>query len=194
MTVTPPLNYNPDLSDRSKNSIIAMDTGTLLKDYIRLCIAHPFDTLEAELLRTNNAWNPYSYIDCYNNDPSIATYADRETSFFAATVASPGHPDSLFPWLQNAIENISSNLVLQHIPIISLLVSIPFYVWILILALFRSIVCKAASNMAMMGFLAILTLSALLGPCVLPRYYLFLVFGFPLLVFAVMKNPKRTSE
>ena len=179
-----PTNYRHNLADASRETIRYMDDGDLARAYVRTGIEHPLAYTTAFLLHTSDLWNPYDYPDAYNG---YAPYYDEmETSFFGCGTEPPSEFESKIPGLLAWLQDISRNLVLQKIPVLALLVSLPFYFWMLVICIGRAIMTKDRRWLPSMVFLGVFTLSAVFAPAVLPRFYVSLFFGLPLLAFALL--------
>lgn len=187
--------YFPKISDPSKYTIFNMNIGALVGVYFSIGVSHPIDYLYAELARTQDLWSPYSYVNCYNG--FIDQVAGKETSFFSTTINSPGSPQPLIPDILKLAHRLGGELFLQNIPLVSLLVSLPFYLILMLIVLFRAVMVKNRKAIGAMSIFAILALGSYFGPCVLPRYYMYLFFGLPLMVFLLFglcgKNVKEDS-
>nr|WP_232309746.1 DUF6020 family protein [Olegusella massiliensis] len=157
-----------------------------MKDWLVIGLKHPGTYLSAFILQTNSAWNPYSWIDSAPEDGD-------ETSLFESWGKDPATLDSKAPKLFNAIDSISTQLVLQKNPIVSLLVSIPFYVLLLILVTTICFAQKRQSGIFACICLLLLVLSALLAPGVITRYYLALIMAMPILAALVYSEDKTCS-
>ena len=181
-----PDSFQYNLSDYARSSIMEMNRAMLVKDWLIIGLKHPGTYLSAFILQTNSAWNPYSWIDS-------ATEDGDETSLFESRVKDPATLDSKTPELFNAIDSMSTQLVLQKIPIVSLLVSIPFYVLLLILVTAICFAQKRQSGIFACICLLLLVLSALLAPGVITRYYLALIMAMPILAALVYSEDKTCS-
>lgn len=170
--------YNAALADYSKWNIEDMALPDLAEAYMALGAKYPAEYLTAFLEHTQMAWNPYSYVDIYEGD----LYDSRATSLFEFDWEPPVVPQSVLPGLRDAIGAVSGQLVLQNVPGLALLVSVPFYIWVFLLVLARAIIKVDRRALAPCVVLGLLILSMIIGPCVLVRYYLYLVFGLPLLL------------
>lgn len=177
--------YFPKISDPSKSSIFDMDFGDLLGAYVSIGINHPIDYLYAELARTQDLWNPYSYVNCYNG--FIDQVAGKETSFFSTTINSPGNAQPLIPGVLSFMHRLGGELFFQSIPLMSLLVSLPFYFAVTMIVLFRAIMVRDRKAIGAIFVFVALAMGVYFGPCVLPRYYMYLFFGLPLMAFLLMR-------
>lgn len=190
---TPNEDYRTDLADGSKYTIADVAMRDLVPAYFAIGLSHPTAYLKAELLRSQDIWNPYSSITCYNGyNPR---YNGRETSFFDAvsSLEENGQYGDItttrFPALLRMIEKIGRTNMLQEIPFLSLLVSLPFYFWVFLIAVARCLIdwrSNRESLMVLSVFFGIF-LTSYLAPTVLPRYFLFFFFGLPILVAILLK-------
>lgn len=165
-----------------------MSTFDVLRAWVLMGLAHPADYAHVFIEQTQLAWNPYACEKVYGN----RVYKDRETSLFAFDWEEPAVSESLAPPLLDALRAVATTLSLQNIPLLSLLVSMPFYLWMLALLLARAIVTKDRALVCPCVLFAALGAMALLGPCQLMRYYLYLVFALPLIVAMLLRL--RTSS
>lgn len=212
--------YKPNNADEGMLSTYFMTKADFAKDYIAIGLAHPLDYLVGAMKQTEDAWNPYSYIDAYNpsSESSSAEYLlpasgrgsrsyesieewkedfdydHTETSVFECRVETPAYLDSKLPGYFDFLFGISRYLELQGIPILGLLVSIPAYMIFFVLAFAFSIARKDVASMMACLLVALMLLTVIVGPCVLIRYYLILFFGLPIIVFALIGRPRRAGS
>lgn len=180
-----PQEYAEDLADVARASLLEVKTIDIIKIWFAVGIQHPVEYIHAFLLQTQAAWNPYEYMTTYtSHNPDNPA----ETSLFTCTTEPPGTADSKFESLGQFLWNISNRLVLQKIPFLSFLVSLPIYLWLFLVVLARSIITKDKARLGSMAFLALLILSVFIGPCALIRYYLYLFFGLPLLLYFLISG------
>ena len=180
-----PSAYYENIADFAAREI-HMTNSSFIRAYIKVGIKHPYEYFAAALKMTQDAWNPYSYVDAYN--ANNASYASKQTSFLAFYTSPPGEADSKNPALLASIKNIGLNLVLQKIPGLAVLVSIPVCLWLSLIAFARSIIVKRKGAAAITILLLVASLTAILGPCILGRYFLFLFFGLPMILFCLTRR------
>ncbi len=184
-----PDHYRPNLSDPSKHTINGVRTKDLMLAYLRLGLNHPASYAKAELLRSEDMWSPYSIIDCYNGESP--SYDSKATSFFAANTEIYGGFEEIdtskFPWLLEVLKNIGGQIYLQKIPGLSILVSLPFYIWVMLIAVCRCLIKFESDRekLILLGFYLGLLVTLYLAPAVVTRYYLFLFFGLPVLLWCL---------
>lgn len=176
--------YKDNIADSTFKTINGMSRSDALRCYITIGLQHPTEYLIAALRMTEDAWNPYSYIDCYNGYSPF--YDEWETSFFYAGTASLGIEDSKLPALATWAKEICLDYSLQSIPFLSLLVSLPLYVWFACFFIFRALLARNGQGLLMATLIFLCILSALVGPCVLVRYNLILFYGSPLMAYGLV--------
>ena len=170
--------YMAKLADVSRWQLINMSFSQVMQLYLRLGTAHPEAYFFVFVEQTQGMWNPYALDRIYPD----GIYENRETSLFAFDWESPADSDTKFQELKVLLKKISTKDFLQQIPVISLFVTIAFYVWVLLLLAARCLVTRDRSIGAPVALLFFVTISVFFGPCVLARYYLCLIFGMPLMV------------
>ncbi len=170
--------YMAKLADVSRWQVRDMSFSQVMQLYFALGTAHPEAYFFVFVEQTQGIWNPYALDRIYPD----GIYENRETSLFAFDWESPADSDTKFQELKVLLKKISTKDFLQQIPVISLFVTIAFYVWVLLLLAARCLVTRDRSIGAPVALLFFVTLSAFFGPCVLARYYLCLIFGMPLMV------------
>lgn len=183
-TMPDPEKYKDDIADSTFKTINGMSRSDALRCYITIGLQHPTEYLIAALRMTKDAWNPYSYIDCYNGYSPF--YDEWETSFFYAGTASLGTEDSKLPALATWAKEICLDYSLQSIPFLALLVSLPLYVWFACFFIFRALLTRNERALLMTALIFLCMLSAFVGPCVLVRYNLILFYGLPLMANCIL--------
>lgn len=178
--------YFPNISDPSKYTILDMSPDELARVYLAVGANHPVDFLYAELARTQDLWNPYSKVDCYNG--FIDQVAGKETSFFSITVNNPGYHQPLLPGIWEFMHKVGGELTLQRIPFVSLLVSLPFYFAVLLVVLSSAVISRNRKLIGSTFVFVSLAVVAYFAPCVLPRYFMYLFFGLPMLLFLLKES------
>lgn len=170
--------YMAKLADVSRWQVRDMSFSQVMQLYLRLGTAHPEAYFFVFVEQTQGMWNPYAIDRIYPD----GIYENRDTSLFAFDWENPAHSDTKFQELKVFLKKVSTKDFLQQIPVISLFVTIAFYVWVLLLLAARCLVTRDRSIGAPVALLFFVTFSAFSGPCVLARYYLCLIFGMPLMV------------
>ncbi len=170
--------YMAKLADVSRWQLSDMSSLQVMQLYFALGTTHPEAYFFVFVEQTQGMWNPYALDRIYPD----GIYENRETSLFAFDWESPADSDTKFQELKVLLKKVSTKDFLQQVPVVSLFVTIAFYVWVLLLMVVRCLVTRDRAIGAPAALLLFVTLSAFFGPCVLARYYLCLIFGMPLMV------------
>lgn len=177
---------SPHCSDPTRaffwNAIESGQYKDLIKLYLINIRSHPGVALDATLVLTEAAWSPFASIDGYNTFNPYYEYMQTETSLFACVYEEPAYQNSLFPEFANWLWKVSRYDYLQSNPLTSWLVAIPFYTWLLLITSARALIKRHISNFLFCSILLTLCLTNILGPMILPRYYLPLILSTPLLL------------
>lgn len=193
-------NYKPESADNSRGAFattLIQDNNlkSFYKVYFIIGLHNPDAYFRAFLSMTYEAWYPFATPQGYNNAGNNSyLYDQTATSLFACFVEPPATHDSQFPTLFDKLWEISRYNVLQSNPLTSWLISIPFCLWLLLVTFARSLIKRNTSIKAACILLFAVTLSYLLGPMVLPRYYLYLFYLVPLLMFCLTKASESASQ
>ncbi len=184
--------YCPVSADNAKQSFNISLLKENFHDYSKLWvdigIKAPQEYIEAFLMMTLYAWYPDSIIDGYQQLSKGPygwghDYNITETSFFSCDVEEPGALDSKIPGLYKFYYHISRYISVQRIPIISLLFSIGFMLWLLLFVIGYTLHIGNNNGSVALVFPLMICVTFLFGPMVLVRYYLIL---FYLMAFFVM--------
>lgn len=174
--------YEPKLSDPIKG---ACKVNILQKDYMKyfklwaeIGIKNPKIYVESFLENTLGYWYPNTIIDGY----CIGWNYESETTFFKAATEKPGERDSKNPLLEKIYYEISRGTTMQKIPVISMLFSVGFVFWVLIICLGYNIYKKRNAIIVPLLLILFQWFTVVFGPIVLPRYVLILFFAFPLFI------------
>lgn len=166
---------------------------------------HPLISLEALLYLTEGAWSPFGDITGYNVGGSKYDYANTETSLFACVAEEPANLESKLPAVYAFLWSISRYKIVQSNPLTAWMVSVAFYLFVLLISFTHCSIAKNTGGTVFCTLMILLCLTNLLGPMVLVRYYLPIIYSAPLLVFflfdrkpygslASKKNALRVSQ
>lgn len=175
---------DPQLADSARRNLAAMSTPDVIEAYITLGLNHPEEYFQAFIDQTQAAWNPYAYGRIYDG----SVYAGSQTSVFSFSWDLPSTSQTLLPPLYEALRSVSRTLDVQNVPLFSLLLSLPFYLWIVILLIARAIITLDRRIAAPCVLFAMLTITVFFGPCEQFRYYLFLFFGLPIMLMLLAQG------
>lgn len=176
------IEYRENLADISRVSIMnALKEGTSIIEivtlYKDLLIKYPNVFYEAIIYLTEDAWSPFSYMKDKYNIPGY------QTGVFALYQVGPATRDSKCNFLLDYITSISTKLGCESIPFIGIFFLLPFYIMFTLFCLFRSISKKNSTSISFLLPLLFLSFTAIVGPCVLFRYYLYLIYALPLISY-----------
>lgn len=185
----PNLKYKENLSDVARSAFMSSNASKeeLLVLYFKLGIDYPGEYIKAFLFQTEDAWSPFSVIDCYQTGDVY------QSSVFEFVTKEPGMQNSKFPQLASFLEWVSADPSFQHSPL-GIVASIPLCVFAMLFLLFRSMALRQIPSILFVLPLFVMTLSNLFGPCVLIRYYLYLFYAFPVMLFmlpGIKKNEPK---
>lgn len=178
--------YNPRLADPIKGSInqekVEEDKGKFLKLWMDLFFEYPGEYANAFL--TLNL--PYWYIDSAAIDP----YAEREyieTGIYETDQYTFERKNPL-PFLFNFYEKVASYELLAGIPVISLLCSMTFPIWIMLFCIFLLKAKGHRKGMCVLAVPCFFWLTYIAGPVSNFRYIIPLFCLYPLLLAFIFQS------
>lgn len=181
--------YQPRWADLVKSwfqeATFAEDQKSFLSLWLQIGVQNPGLYLDSFLENTLYAWYPDSVIDGYNRQAASedsGVYPLGKTSYMEFRVEKPGTLDSKFPALDQLYENIAKDYDIYRIPVISMLFSVGFQLWGLLAGLFYAVHRRRKAAILPALFMLLLSMTVLLGPMMLVRYFLILFFALPLTV------------
>ena len=170
--------YKWNLSDRARRAFVSYKGSKkeLIKTWISMGMKYPLVYVDAILLHTEDAWNPFSVIDGYSD------YGSTRTCVFEFDTKQPGCMQSKLPELAALYAWISSETGPERVLPLSLLISIPFYIYAILVCAVRikERACLASYYPCLL--LLIITLTNIAGPVMLIRYFLYLVLALPIVI------------
>lgn len=173
-----PESYNCELGDYARSSMEEMSNSNRLKAWVYVFCNHPQESIEGFLLHTNDAWNPYSWINYWATDKS-----GNETLLAEVRYDEPAVANSKIPWLFEKLQIIANEISLQKIPILALIVSLPAYLFAYFFMLLNSAYCKKQSAFIVLLACLPIVATGYLGPGIIPRYFLCIIFSIPFMLF-----------
>ena len=154
---TIPSEYRVNIGDYAREAILGMSKSDLIVSWASVGVNHPGDFMDAFLLQTEDAWNPFSFINCETSGQ------DDRTSVFSCDAQDPAIMNSKIPMLLDFLESVSHELYFQKVPLLSLLVCLPAFVALVIIGLARAIITRNKSMLAVFAFIVLLVCSVLMG-------------------------------
>lgn len=178
-------NYSPFIADNIKNSMhtdfFEEHKAEFLLLWAKKGLQYPGKYIRAFGNLTYQAWYP-------------GTVVSQEEIYYFDFVGInfPLEKTSYFPALTEFYRKISLEFFYQRVPVVRLLFSTGFMLWVLLLALLRGVYEKQKMTVGMTLFAACICLTCLAGPVSLVRYYLILFYGFPVYL-AILFYQKKTA-
>lgn len=186
--------YTPKLSDRVKyhfeNEKYRENSDEFWKLWAKWGMRYPVIYINAWLMTSYGFWYPDAVIDVYRGN-AVFTYTYEDSSYFGYETEQPGVRESKIPLLDKLYRKISLEIFQQKIPVVSMLFSPGFMLWVAVF--FVGFLAYEKRWNSVMPFLlvALIWLTFLLGPTFLPRYVFYLWTVVPVLIcecFIVEKN------
>lgn len=192
--------YLPKLADYTK--------GTLNKDYFlahireyfalwaKIGMRAPDIYLNSFLVNTYGFWYPTASLNGYKGYAGMkdTVLEDAEVYYFAYVTEEPGERYSLIPQLDSVYFWLSTKNLHKRLPGLSLLFSPGFLFWVYVAAWAYSVHRKRKEYYAAFALMGLLWLTVQLGPIALVRYVLYLFFGLPFILSAVLRREAAADE
>lgn len=185
-----PSSYNCEIGDAARASMRNMTSVNRLRAWVFTFSHHPDKAIEGLLLQTGDAWNPYSFINYNVSNPEKTS---EKATLFEVRYDPPASQETKIPWLYDLIVSISNSSLLQKIPLLSLLVCLPMYVVLFLLGFTRSIGYGRRRDFLALCIVIPVVGISLLGPAVIPRYYLCLIFALPFVAYLLFSSNSSTK-
>ncbi len=172
------LEYVPQNADPAKGNLTVRyrNMREFLVFWVKIGLRHPGCYLDAVLANTRQMWYPGSVIDGYTVRGMFPAY-EKNYFYFGKYIEEIGSRLNLLPKVFTFYEDIGLRISFERIPLISMLFSIGFQVWLLLYALFYAAYRKCRYIFWPLGIAAVYTVCCACVPLVLLRYFgaLFLV-------------------
>ena len=190
-------NYDPHFSDNVRWSIndykLKTETTQFIRVWYQIGKRNVGLYVKAFLCLTQYAWDTSAIIDIYKDFPYY-DYSSTPKSYFAAWTESPGNRDSKIPSLNDLIWTISRDISFEKIPVLSMLFSVAFANYVLIFTVIYSVHAKRKEYYCSWLLIGTMVASILLGPFVIPRYYLPVFMNIPLCLISIFQKNERENE
>lgn len=186
--------YLPKLADYSKGVLnteyFVTHTGEYVRLWLRLGLRAPDTYMNAFLVNQYGFWYPWASLDGYRGYDGMKDTAleDAEVYYFAYVTEEPGERWSLIPWLDAFYFRLSTLNLHRRLPGLSLLFSPGFLFWVFAAAGAYSVHRKRREYYLAFVLCGMVWLTVLLGPIALVRYVLFLFFGLPYALCAMLER------
>lgn len=177
--------YRDKLSDGVKtgfvNEAYEQDPAGFWRIWVAGLTRAPAAYLNAWLLTSYGYWYPDTVIDVYAGN-MVYTYTYGDNAYFGYETEQPGARVSFIPPIDNFYRKLSLEIYKEKLPVISLLFSPGFMLWLLLFALGYLIKTRGFRGILPYMILVFMVATLLLGPTFLPRYVFFLWFCMPFIL------------
>lgn len=162
-----------------------------MKLYVKLGLKHPIIYLDAFLANTMGYW----YIgDLLPDQGTYRTYIEIRTIDDFKNTNNEIKFDSKLPKLFEVYYDLIEKAEYQKIPILSLLMSVPFHIMLLLMLSIIAIYEKKYKKIIPLSFFYGLMLTLLLGPVALLRYSLSVLTCIELIVYLVVFHDDKQKD
>ena len=172
------LEYVPQNADPAKGNLTVRyrNMREFLAFWVKIGSRHPGCYLDAVLANTRQMWYPGAVIDGYTVRGMFPAY-QKNYFYFGKYIEEIGSRLNLLPKVFAFYESIGLRISFERIPLVSMVFSIGFQVWLLLHLLFYAAYRKCRYIFWPMGIVAVYTICCACVPLVLLRYFgaLFLV-------------------
>lgn len=192
--------YLPKLADYTKGTLNKEYFLSHSREYVELWASigmrAPDIYLNSLLVNTYGFWYPTASLDGYKGYAGMkdTVLEDAEVYYFAYVTEEPGERNSLIPWLDEAYFWLSTKNLHKRLPGLSLLFSPGFLFWVFVGVWAYSVHRKRKEYYPAFVLTGLLWLTVQLGPIALVRYVLYLFFGLPFVLSAVLKREMTADE
>lgn len=184
--------YNPKCSDMVKidfnDKAYEDDTIGFYRLYLKLFVKHPIAYANAFIMTSYGLWSPEAVIDGYTGN-TVFTFTYGDSSYFGYETEEPGIRRSFIPFIDKLYKWFSLDVTIQKLPIIHLIFSPGFMLWVLLFFVFYMIYTKNKAEALAYLLPAMMVFTCFLGPVSLVRYGLSLWTMVPLIIIEI--NTKR---
>jgi len=184
--------YVPGNADSTKYRLnINGNLSDFLKFWLKIGKRYPGIYLNAVMANTRGMWDPEAVIDGYQR-AHVGSYSSADKCYYAFSdgIEQPGTLVNLARPAHEFYKKIGLFFSFEKIPVVSMLFSIGFQFWLVLICFFQALAYK--NRRLYLPILVILgyTLISAFVPLVLLRYFAALFFAFPLTV-TFMLEPKK---
>lgn len=213
------LRYDPKCSDMVKVDFnednYLKNPGGFYEIWLSLGVKHPAAYINALVMTSYGLYYPWAIIDGYK-DHEMFTYTYGDSSYFGYEVEPPGERSTLIPLIDDFYRWLSLDVKAQEVPVLHLLLSPGFMLWIYVLLIGYMIdshstrrrnntsvndkvleagrikTANPAFGMEVYAFILPLTviLTCLIGPMSLVRYSFYLWIFVPMIIHVIVKENK----
>lgn len=182
------LEYVPQNADPAKGNLqlYYRNIRQFIPFWFKIGLRYPACYLDGIFANTREMWFPDSLIDGYTVREAEPRYYDKCYFHFGRYAEEIGSRLNLLPGVFAFYEWIGLRLSFEKIPVVSMLFSIGFQVWLLLFLLFYVVYRKRRPLLLPIMVLFIYVVCSAFTPLVLLRYYSALFLAMPILIAAVI--------
>lgn len=187
--------YNPKCSDLVKIQFNEEEYNKAPLEFYKLWLSvgvkNPVAYLNAFVMTSYGLWTPGARIDGYTGN-TVFTFTYGESSYFGYETEEPGVRKSVIPIIDRIYRWISLDPQFQKIPVVHLLFSPGFILWVMLFLIGQMIfMLKKLDAMAYLLPLLV-AFTCFLGPVSLVRYVFYLWVFVPMIALEI--NIKRCYD
>lgn len=192
------LGYDPQNADHTKYLLYAEgQKGELLKFWIKEGLRHPKSYINAYLANNQDMWFPDSVVDGYGwlLDVEGQDYYGCEKTYIWIGPKMEGSIEhyNLWPSVLEYYRKIGLFISFEKVPVISMLFSIGFNFWIILICMFYIIFRKKKKLYMSVIVLALYMFGSSFVPLVILRYFAAAFLAMPMIIVFLLQ-PDRLND
>ena len=161
------------------------DMMSFLRFWLKIGAKYPGCYADAILANTRQMWFPDSVIDGY---VKIGAYtSDKSYFYFAKHIEEPGTYEGKNSYILDVYQKLALDISFEKVPVISMLFSIGFMVWMVLNCCAYVMYRKAVDLYGSLSVILLYTVCSAFVPLVLLRYFSALYFAFPFIVIFMLQ-------
>lgn len=189
------LRYSPENADYTKFAIYdGIDVGEYFKFWCKIGMKSPGLYLDAILVNSQNMWFPPSVVDGYNAAGN--PHFEMEDKCYAIMLPGQEEPvvhQNLAPEILNFYTQIGLYISFEKVPVISMLFSIGFQLWVILNAIFYVMYRKINKLVLPLGIILGYMLISSFVPIVILRYFGAAFMAMPMVIVFTLQ-PNHVNE
>ena len=189
------LEYFPQNADPAKGNLLVRyaNIRDFIAFWIKIGLRHPACYMDAVLHVTRQMWFPGCVLDGYTVRGMFPAY-EKNYFYFGKYIEEIGSRMDLLPAVFRFYETLGLRISFEKIPVVSMLFSVGFHVWLLFHSAFFAAYKKRYRLFWPLGILLVYTICSAFVPLVLVRYFAALYLAFPLItVFTLCPVCKKAA-
>jgi len=189
------LYYVPENADPTKSKLhqIEENFGDFILFWCKIGNKHKLCYIDALLLNTQDMWFPASVIDGHQKKAGYETPLEKCYYKITGTNERPVGHGNFLPNLLNFYKQMVTYISFEKIPVVSMMFSIGFQVWIFLNCLFYCIYRKSRQLYVPLAIMLVYIVLSACVPLVLLRYFAALFLAMPMIVIFTIQ-PEITAH